>query len=97
MSDTQMQAGMQWVEARLKGLGEDEGSAVSPLGWDADILDLRTNRHNLVVLLNGQRQVMTFDDADLEDVPADPRLQIEVEGDLLALLGGRPTRGSLLD
>ncbi len=94
MSDTQMQAGMEWVAAKLKGLSQNKGLAVSPIGWDADFLDLGTSRHNFVVWLNGERQVVTFEDADLEDVPADPRLQIVVEGDLLAFLHGQPSRGS---
>ena len=41
---------------------------------------------HFVVSLNGQRRVVTFDEADLENMPDDPRLQILIEGDLRAFL-----------
>ena len=77
---------MDWVAAKLRGIGAAEGITVSPLGWDANIVDLKANCHNFVVSLDGQRLVVTFSDADLEDVSEDPRLQIEVEGNLRAFL-----------
>ena len=86
MSEKQMQAGMDWIATKLRGIGAVEGITVSPLGWDANIVDLKADCHNFVVSLNGQRVVVTFNDADLEDVSEDPRLQIEVEGNLRAFL-----------
>ena len=92
MSDTQMRAGMDWVETRLSGLAEGQDVTIKPRGWQTDNIDL-TGRRHLVVSLNGQRQVVTFDDADLEEVPSDRRLQIIVEGDLRAFLNDQ-LRGS---
>ena len=85
MQEKQMRAGMDWVEARLSGLAEGQEVTIKPRGWEADTITFAGRRH-FVVLLNGERHVVTFDDADLEDVPSDPRLQIMVEGDLRAFL-----------
>lgn len=95
MAEKQMQAGMNWVVERLSELGQDQGLSINSLGWDADTVDHRASRHDFVVLLNGQRQVVTFDDADLEAVPVDLSLQLEVAGDLRAFLNDQ-LRGSLL-
>ena len=95
MSDKQMQTGMNWVVARLSRLGHDQGMAISPIGWSADTVDLHAHRHRFVLLMNGLRQVVTFDDADLEDLPEDPRLQIQVESEFRALLTDQLT-GSVL-
>lgn len=48
-----------------------------------------------MLLLNGHIQVVPFDDADLEDLPEDPRLQIQVEAELRVLLNDQ-LRGSAL-
>ena len=95
MCDTQMQTGMAWVAARLNRLGEGQRTTIVPLEWRADPLHLQPARHNLVLLLNGQIQVVPFDDADLEDLPEDPRLQIQVEAELRVLLNDQ-LRGSAL-
>ena len=86
MSDRRLQAGMTWVATRLTGLGHGQSVAISPLGWDADTVNLQTHRHLFVLLLNGRREVLSFDNADLKDLPGDPRLQIQVEWELKALL-----------
>ena len=83
---------MDWVETRLSGLAEGQDVTIKPRGWKTDNIDF-TGRRHYVVLLNGQRQVVTFDDADLEEVPSDRRLQIIVEGDLRAFLNDQ-LRGS---
>lgn len=93
MQDRQMQAGMDWVEARLSGLAEGQEVTIKPRGWETDTINFAAARRHFVVLLNGQRQVVTFEDVDLEDVPSDPRLQIMVEGDLRAFLNDQ-LRGS---
>ena len=49
-------------------------------------MNLQTHRHLFVLLLNGRREVPSFDNADLEDLTGDPRLQIQVEWELKALL-----------
>ena len=66
MSDRQMQTGMDWVETRLSGLAEGQTASINTRGWEIDSTDLTASRRQLVVSLNGQRQVVTFDDADLE-------------------------------
>ena len=86
MSDTETDTGMEWVATRLTGLGQGRRVTIVPLEWRADTLHLQPARHNFVLLLNGQIQVVPFDDADLEDLPADPRLQIQVEEDLRVFL-----------
>ena len=84
MSDD-IRVGMDWMEAAIHRLGQSQGSRISPLGWDADTVDDQGGRHFLVLLLNGQREVLTLNDVELEDLPDDPRLQIEVEGAIRAL------------
>lgn len=93
MSDRQMQTGMDWVESRLSGLAEGQAASIDTRGWEADSTNLAAGRRQLVVSLNGQRQVVTFDDAELEEVPSDRRLQIIVEGGLRAFLNDQ-LRGS---
>ena len=96
MSDEQMVAGMRWVSSRLTELGQRHGTAVSSLGWDADAVAVGGNRHSYAPLMNGQRRAMTFDDADREDLPEDPRLQIQVEWELRALLEDHLTGKTLV-
>lgn len=86
MSDTQIRAGMDWMEATLDRLGQDQGSLISTLGWDTDAVDIQGSQHNFVLSLNGQREILTFDDVALEDLPEDRSLQMQVEGALRALL-----------
>ena len=86
MSDRQMQAGMDWVETRLSGLVEGQAVTIATRGWKTDQIDCADACRHFVLLLNGQRQVVTFDDADLEEVLSDRRLQIIVEGGLRAFL-----------
>ena len=80
MVNTQMHAGMDWVSGTLHGFGAAAGVDIRPIGWNTDTVNLAANQHNFVVSLNGQRRVVTFDDDELEDLTADPRLQILVEG-----------------
>lgn len=91
MVETQMRAGMEWIARTLRELGTAEGADIRPIGWNTDTLNLAASQHNFVVALNGQRQVITFDDEELEDLTGDPRLQILVEGDLREFL--RDTSG----
>ena len=93
MSDTQMQNGMEWVATRLNGLAEGQGATIVPLGWRADPFHLQPARHHFMLMVNGRIQIMPFDDADLEDLPEDPRLQIQVEGALRVFLNDQ-LRGS---
>ena len=86
MVNTQMHAGMDWVSGTLHGFGAAAGVDIRPIGWNTDTVNLAANQHNFVVSLNGQRRVVTFDDDELEDLTADPRLQILVEGDLREFL-----------
>lgn len=86
MLDTQLYVGMDWIARTLRAIGHGQGVDIRPIGWDTDTVNLRASRHHFVVSLNGQRRVVTFDDADLEDLPDDPRLQILIEGDLRAFL-----------
>lgn len=86
MLDTELHVGMDWVVRTLRALGHGQGVDIRPIGWDPDTVNLKASRHHFVVSLNGQRRVVTFDDADLEDVRDDPRVQILIEGDLLAFL-----------
>jgi len=87
--------GMQWIAERFFLLSEGQGVKVSPLGWNADTTGIDAPRHHFVVLLNGQRKVITFDNEDLEDLSTDPRVRIMVEGDLRAFLNDE-LRGSFL-
>ena len=93
MSDTQIQAGMDWVETRLGGLADRQEVTITTRGWETDDINCTPGRCHLVMLLNGQREVVTFDDADLEEVLSNRRLQIIVEGGLLAFLNDQ-LRGS---
>jgi hypothetical protein len=93
MSDVQVEAGMEWVATRLNGLGEGQRASIVPLEWRPDPLHLQPARHNFVILLNGRIQPVPFDDADLEDLPEHPRLQLQVEGELRVLLNDQ-LRGS---
>ena len=62
------------------------GSTSAPSAGTRTRSTSRPTQHNFVVSLNGQRRVVTFDDDELEDLTADPRLQILVEGDLREFL-----------
>ena len=93
MSDAQRQAGMDWMEATLNRLSQDQGSTLSTLGWNT--IDVHGRRHNCALSLNGHRESLTFDDAELEDLPDDPSLQMQVEGALRAFLNDA-LRGSPL-
>ena len=86
MSDVQKQAGMDWMEATLDRLGQDQGSALNTLGWDADTVDVQGSRHHFALSLNGHREILTFNDAELEDLPDDPTLRMQVEGAVRAFL-----------
>ncbi len=86
MFEDQMQSGMEWVESRLSLLCDGQRCSVNSLGWKADTLSVQDPRQTLVLLLNGRIEVVTFDDADLEELPHDPQLQLHVEGELRALL-----------
>lgn len=95
MFEHMMQSGMDWVAARVQQLAESHGVEVTPLGWDADIIDLKAGRHLLVVLVHGHRTVIAFDDATLEDVVEDPLCQVAVDGHLRAFVNEQ-VRGRLL-
>lgn len=84
MADHTIRRGMDWVAARLRRLGRGQGVAVRSLGWSVDSADL--SRHNFMMLLNGRFEAAAFNDADLEDLPQDPRLQTQVDRELRALL-----------
>jgi len=86
MSDTQVQAGMDWVETRLRALAEGQAGTINRHGWEADKVDVAARRGHFVLRLNGERQVVTFDHEDLEEVPSNRHTQIIVDAGLRAFL-----------
>lgn len=86
MFEQMMQRGKDWVAARMQQLAQHQGVEVTPLGWDADTIDLEAERHLLVVLVSGHRTVIAFDDETLVTVVEEPLSQTIVDGRLRGFL-----------
>ena len=56
MSNTQMQAGMDWVESRFAELAEEQAVSIIAGGWKIEHVDSIAGRGHFVVLLNGQHR-----------------------------------------
>ena len=86
MANETLQEGMEWVAARATQLAQERGADLTPLGWDANIVDRTANRYMFVVLVNGTRAVVPFDDVALKAVPTNALCQVTVDAQLRFLL-----------
>jgi hypothetical protein len=69
MSADQMEVCMEWIASRLIAFAAAAGLDLQPIGSDASAEDFKRSRHRLAELINGTRQILTFADSDLEDLP----------------------------